>query len=90
MVHDSCSPGSAMNRCYAQEGTLLEEVIRRQQQQDPMTSDEILHIFLQVNEFVISMRHGFANVYMTLSVYYVRHMLSNKIRTAMTSCSAGQ
>ena len=71
MVFDSCSSGSAMNRCYAQEGTLLEEVIRRQQQQDPMTSDEILHIFLQVNEFC---HLHFANVYVALSVYKVRQV----------------
>lgn len=32
-----------------QEGTLLDEVARRQQQQNPLTKAEILHIFLQVS-----------------------------------------
>lgn len=33
---------------FVQEGSLLDEVTRRQQTQTPLTSQEILHIFLQV------------------------------------------
>ena len=45
---------------FVQEGSLLDEVTRRQQTQTPLTYQEVLHIFLQVKfvTFLFMVYHG--------------------------------
>lgn len=63
---------------FAQEGSLLDEVARRQNAQNALSSREVLHIFLQVECSPISAIHVYLGFDPMLYNIHVPHFLSYK------------